>query len=121
MADRQDPTIRLKISGERDVEGDLSTKGEIEFRIADASKASFHFDYREDNRLVLGIRSTAGLKIGGATELTLSGGIQHDLAVEEWKGNVRVDMEFGRNVQAMIEQEFGPKGPTTSVALTVSF
>ncbi len=117
----QDPTVRLKISGQRNVEGELSTKGSIEFRIADASDASFHFDYREDDRLVLGIRSTAGFDLGGTAELTLSGGVQHDLADGEWVGDVKAEIEFSKDVRAVIEQEFAPKGPTTSVALTVAF
>jgi hypothetical protein len=116
-----DPEVKLKISGERNVEGDLAAKGELEFRIADASKASIHFDYREDRRLVLGIRSTAGFQIGSNTELTLSGGVQHDLEADEWKGNVKAELEFGRDVDVVIEQAFEPGGGTTSVALTIAF
>ncbi|HUP19677.1 MAG TPA: hypothetical protein VM778_06960 [Gemmatimonadota bacterium] len=116
-----DPTIRLKISGARDVEGDLAAKGELEFRIADASEAAIHFDYREDSRLVLGIRSAVGFQIGSSTELTLSGGVQHDLEADEWKGSVKAEIEFGRDVDVVIEQAFQPRGHTTSVALTIAF
>lgn len=113
--------IRLQVSGQRNVEGELAAKGELEFRIADASKASIHVDYREDDRLLLGIRSSAGMRIGADRSLKLAGGIDYDLASEEWKGEVEARLELGRAAEVRIEQEFGSNGAATSVALTVIF
>jgi hypothetical protein len=119
---QQDPTrVRLKISGERNVEGELSAKGELEFQIADASKAAIHVDYREDDRLILGIRSSSGFKIGGKRKLKLDGGFDYDLADDEWVGDVEARLEFGKDVQVRIRQEFGSNGAATSVSVTVAF
>ena len=117
---RQD-RVRLKLSGERNVEGEISTKGELTFQVADASQASIRFDYREDERLVLGIRSSAGFRISGKNTLQLSGGYEYDLESEEWEGDVEAELDFGKDVEVIIRQEFGSDGTATSVALTVSF
>ena len=118
---RQDNKVRLKLSGERNVEGEIAAKGELTFRISDASQAAIHFDYREDERLVLGIQSSAGFRISAKNTLQLSGGYDYDLESEEWDGQVQAELDFGKDVEVVIRQEFGSDGTATSVALTVSF
>src|SRR5687767_12195553 len=83
-----DKKVHLRVSGERNVEGEVAAKGELEFRIADASKAAIHVDYREDDRLVLGIRSSAGFRIAAKRTLKLEGGFDYDLEDDEWVGEV---------------------------------
>lgn len=121
MAQQRDGKVRLKISGERNVEGEIAAKGELQFRIADASKASFHFDYREDDRLVVGVRSTAGFRILGDRPLGLSGGFDYDVEREEWKGNVTAELDISKDIEVKIQQRFTPEGNATAVSLTVTF
>lgn len=121
MVQVRQETVRLKLSGARNVEGEIAAQGELTFRVADASKASIRVDYREDERLVLGIRSSAGFRISGNNALQLSGGFDYDLESEEWRGDVEAELEVGKDVEVRIRQEFGSNGTATSVALTVTF
>jgi hypothetical protein len=116
-----DKRVHLRVSGARNVEGEIAAKGELEFQIADASKASIHVDYREDDRLILGIRSSAGFRLAGKRTLKLDGGFDYDLHDDEWVGEVEARLEIGKDVEVRIRQEFGSNGAATSVAVTVAF
>ena len=116
-----DHHIRLRISGERTVEGELQAKGDLEFRIDDASKAAIRFDYREDDRLVIGLRSSTGFTIRGKHALALDGGVQYDLESEEWEGDVTAELEIGKDVKVEVRQTFTPDGNRTAVALEMVF
>lgn len=113
--------ITLEIKGDTDFAGDIDGSGEITFELSDAAEASILVDYDGPDELVLGIHSKVGLTLGHKGKLTLSGGLNRDLLQKEFTGEVRADLKIDRRMKARIRQQWKPKGPKLSVALTVTF
>lgn len=107
--------IELEIRGSTDFTGRLAGRGKLTLHVSDAAKASIGVDYRNADRLVLSLDSTAGLRLSADDSLTLSGGLTHDLLNREFGGKVSARIRLSDRLGATIEQEFGRKGAVTSL------
>lgn len=116
-----DPVAELELSGLTDHAGEIRGKGTLTLFLSDAAEASVSVDYRRDDRLVVGIESETGIRLGADDSLTLSGGLSRDLFSREIEGHVTAELELARDLEVELEQEFGTDGPRTSVALELRF
>lgn len=111
------PSAELAIDGLATYAGELRGKGVLTLHLSDAARARLTLDYRRDNRLVLAVDSTAGLRLSADDTLELSGGLTHDVLNRDLHGRVKARLSLSRDLTAELEQEFGSDGPDTSLSI----
>lgn len=112
--------IELEVKGSTDFSGRVAGQGRLTLQVSDAASASVGVDYRNADRLLLSLESTAGLRLSADDTLTLSGGLTHDLLNQELGGRVRARLKIDKRVSASLEQRFDRRGPATSVELRIT-
>ena len=119
MSDHEKVEIRFR--GESGADGEIEGNGRLTLHVADASRASLEIDYSSPDEVLLSLRSRAGIDLSADETLTLTGGVERQIAVDETQGEVGAELRFGRGRKVRVEQEFRPGPDRTSLEVSLSF
>ncbi len=98
----------LSLTAEETNKGSISGKGTIRLKI-DLTDLQFKLDYRKEDRLILNLTASQGIKISTSGTLTFSGDLSRDLVNRNWDGSVKIQLDMKKSVSAALQHSFSPK------------
>jgi hypothetical protein len=113
------PNVTIDVGGEI-TKGHLAGNGTLEIGVSDATKASFHVDYTDEDRVVVTLASEAGFKVR-SQGITLGGSASYTALERDWSGKGSIQLDVNKAVALSLEQKFGGGGNATSFGISVKF
>lgn len=113
--------VEIRLKGESEADGEIEGSGTLTLHVDDASRASLEIDYSSPDEILVALRSRAGIRLSADDSLTLTGGVERQIGLDQAAGEVGAELRIGRSHRVKVEQEFRPGPDRTSLEVSVSF
>jgi hypothetical protein len=113
--------IQFTLNGEaQEYLGQVTGKGSLKM-VTDATSLSFALNYLSEDKIILTLAGSQGIKLSADNKLKFSGSVSRDLVNRAWEGEYALRLEISKTVAARLSQEFTKKGTKTSAEITIKF